>query len=188
MIKNIFGFEKSNQQGFKKIYEANFNYVYSFVYSRVAGDKEVTEDIVQETFICAMKGEEKYRGISSYKTWLCGIAKNKILNHYRDNIAKDKFSYIDELSFVEGTVDVEISVMHNESKRIILETLSSLKPVYRYVLIFKYMDDYSVKEIAKFLCKTPKAVDGILQRAKTSFKKEYIKISGEELDERRENF
>lgn len=188
MIRDILNFKKSNEESFKRIYEANFNYVYSFVYSRVAGNNEVTEDIVQETFISAMKGGEKFRGISSYKTWLCGIAKNKVLNYYRKSIKDDKFSYIDEIDYLEDRIDVEDYVLHNESRKVIMNTLNNLKTVYRCVLILKYMDDYSVKEISKFLDKTPKAVDGILQRAKVSFKKEYIKLSGEELDERREIF
>jgi RNA polymerase sigma-70 factor (ECF subfamily) len=188
MIKNIFSLKKSNEENFRKIYEANFNYVYSFVFSRMTGNKGVTEDIVQETFMAALKGGEKFKGISSYKTWLCGIARNKILNYYRDSIKNDKFSYIEELSCMESTVDVEISVINDESRKIVLDTLNNLKPMYRYVLISKYMDGYSVKEIAKILCKTPKSIDGILQRAKNSFKKEYINILGEESYERREIF
>lgn len=185
MAKNIFNFRKSNEENFKKIYEANFNYVYSFIYSRVAANKEVTEDIVQETFLSAFKGETKFKGISSYKTWLCGIARNKILNYYRDSIKNDKLSYIDELDCMENTVDVEMSVINDESRKIVLNTLNNIKPVYSCALILKYMDEYSVKEIAEFLCKTPKSIDGILQRAKVSFKKEYIKILGKESYERR---
>lgn len=185
MAKNIFNFRKSSEENFKKIYEANFNYVYSFIYSRVAGNKEVTEDIVQETFLSAFKGEAKFKGISSYKTWLCGIARNKILNYYRDNIKNDKLSYIDELDCMEDTADVEMSVINDESRKIVLDTLNNIKPVYSCALILKYMDEYSIKEIAEFLSKTPKSIDGILQRAKVSFKKEYIKILGEESYERR---
>jgi signal peptidase I len=46
MIKNIFNMKKMNKENFKGIYETNFNYVYSFAFLRLAGNKEVTEDIV----------------------------------------------------------------------------------------------------------------------------------------------
>lgn len=180
MIKNILNLKKQNTDNFKEIYELNFNYVYSFVSSRVAANKETTEDIVQETFISAMKAWNSYKGNSSYKTWLCGIAKNIIFNFYRNSIKKDSISSEEDIEEAKDFQDVEFTFINNEYKNTILKALNKLKPVYRYVLILKYMDDYSVKEIAKCLYKTPKSIDGILQRSKNSFKKEYIKLSGDE--------
>jgi len=182
MIKNIF---KINKENFKEIYEKNFNYVYSFVFLRLAANKEAAEDIVQETFISALKGLINYKATSSYKTWLCGIAKNKILNYYRNNIKKEGFTCVEELNYVVDKQDVEFMVINLETRKVILETLNNLKPIYKYVLILKYIDDYSVNDIAKYLCKTLKSIDGILQRAKSSFKKEFIKKAGDELYDKR---
>jgi len=181
-MKNILN---TNKENFKEIYETNFNYVYSFVFLRLVANKEATEDIVQETFISAMKGLKDYKGTSSYKTWLCGIAKNKILNYYRNNIRKESFAYVKELDFIEDNQDIEFMVINSETREVILETLNNLKPIYKYALILKYIDDYSVNDIAKSLCKTPKSIDGILQRSKNSFKREFIKISGDELYDKR---
>lgn len=180
MIKNIFNIKKMNKEKFKEIYDANFNYVYSFVFLRLASNKEATEDIVQETFISAMKGLNNYKGTSSYKTWLCGIAKNKVFNYYRNTMRKEGFACAEELNYVEDNQDIEFMVINLETRKVILETLNNLKPIYKYVLILKYIDDYSINHIAKYLCKTPKSIDGLLQRAKISFKKEFIKISGDE--------
>lgn len=177
MMKNVFKMDKEN---FKEIYENNFNYVYSFVFLRLASNKEATEDIVQETFISAMKGHMNYKATSSYKTWLCGIAKNKILNYYRNNIRNAGPTYTEELNYVVDNQDVEFILLNLETRKVILETLNKLKPIYKYVLILKYIDDYSVKDIAKYLCKTPKSIDGILQRSKISFKKEFNKTVGYE--------
>ena len=185
MIKNIFKNNKIIKENFKEIYETNFNYVYSFVFLRLAANKEATEDIVQETFMSAMKGLINYKAASSYKTWLCGIAKNKILNYYRNNIRKKDFAPVEELNFVADNQDVEFMLINLETRKVILETLNNLKPIYKYVLILKYIDDYSVNDIAKHLCKTPKSIDGILQRSKNSFKKEIIKVSGDELYDKR---
>lgn len=185
MIKNILNMNKLSKENFNEIYETNFNYVYSFVFLRLAANKEATEDIVQETFISAMKGLTNYKGTSSYKTWLCGIAKNKILNYYRNTIRKEGFACVEELNYVEDNQDIELMTINLETRKVILETLNNLKPVYKYVLILKYIDDYSVNDIAKYLCKTPKSIDGLLQRSKISFKREFIKISGDELYDKR---
>src|SRR5438874_11824330 len=44
---------------------------------------EVAEDLVQETFLAAVRGYEKFGGRSSERTWLVGILKNKIVDHIR---------------------------------------------------------------------------------------------------------
>src|SRR5437899_11753189 len=44
---------------------------------------EVAEDLVQETFLAAVRGYEKVGGRSSERSWLVGILKNKIVDHFR---------------------------------------------------------------------------------------------------------
>lgn len=56
--------------------------LYRFAYFRVS-DRTVAEDLVQETFLAAMKGLNQFSGRSSVKTWLTGILKNKVVDHYR---------------------------------------------------------------------------------------------------------
>lgn len=43
----------------------------------------LSEDLVQDTFVSAYKGKDKFKGIASEKTWLVTILKNKIIDHYR---------------------------------------------------------------------------------------------------------
>ena len=44
---------------------------------------EVAEDLVQETFLAAVRGYERFGGRSSVRSWLVGILKHKIIDHYR---------------------------------------------------------------------------------------------------------
>jgi RNA polymerase sigma-70 factor (ECF subfamily) len=46
-------------------------------------NKETAEDLVQETFLVAVKSFEKFKGDSNPKTWLFSILNNKISDHYR---------------------------------------------------------------------------------------------------------
>ena len=45
--------------------------------------REVAEDLVQETLLAAMRGREKFGGRSSERSWLCGILKHKVSDHFR---------------------------------------------------------------------------------------------------------
>jgi len=58
--------------------------LFGFALARVK-DRETAEDIVQETFLAAVKGLERFKGRSSIKTWLFGILKHKLIDHYRKN-------------------------------------------------------------------------------------------------------
>jgi RNA polymerase sigma-70 factor (ECF subfamily) len=58
------------------------DYLYTYAYYRV-NSKEKAEDIVQDTFLSALKARENFKGESSEKTWLVSILKRKIVDHYR---------------------------------------------------------------------------------------------------------
>ena len=58
------------------------NTLFRFAVARV-GDHEIAEDLVQETFLAAVKSMERFKGQSSEKTWLFSIMKHKIVDHLR---------------------------------------------------------------------------------------------------------
>jgi len=68
--------------------------LYRYVLVRVR-EPEGAEDLVQETFLAAVRGYEKFGGRSSERSWLVGILKNKIVDYYR-KLGR-------EISFAGGT-------------------------------------------------------------------------------------
>jgi RNA polymerase sigma-70 factor (ECF subfamily) len=56
--------------------------LYGFALARVR-KPEVAEDLVQETLIAAFKARDRFQGRSKERSWLVGILKNKIVDHYR---------------------------------------------------------------------------------------------------------
>ncbi len=48
-------------------------------------DQSIAEDLVQETFLAALKGIDKFKGGSSLRTWMVGILKHKIIDQFRRN-------------------------------------------------------------------------------------------------------
>jgi RNA polymerase sigma factor (sigma-70 family) len=57
--------------------------VHSFVRWRLAPSAEAVEDIVQEVFLEAWRSLPRYRGDSGLRTWILGIARHKVQDHYR---------------------------------------------------------------------------------------------------------
>lgn len=58
--------------------------LFHFAIARV-NNREIAEDLVQETFLAAVQTQERFKGQSSEKTWLFGILKHKVIDHYRKN-------------------------------------------------------------------------------------------------------
>lgn len=62
--------------------EAHADYLFNFAVGQVR-DAGVAEDLVQETFLAAVKARDKFAGQSSHRTWLVGILRHKIYDHLR---------------------------------------------------------------------------------------------------------
>ncbi len=58
------------------------DYLYGYAMSKLF-NKELAEDLLQETFLAAFKGKENFKGKSNEKTWLISILKRKIFDYYR---------------------------------------------------------------------------------------------------------
>jgi RNA polymerase sigma-70 factor (ECF subfamily) len=77
------------------------DYLFKYALMRLR-DPSKAEDAVQETFLAALKGGKSFRGRSAEKSWLVGILKNKICDHYRKAARETSFTdlefYADEES------------------------------------------------------------------------------------------
>ena len=62
--------------------DAHADYLFNFAIGQVR-DANVAEDLVQETFLAAVKAREAFSGHSSERTWLVGILRHKIYDHLR---------------------------------------------------------------------------------------------------------
>lgn len=81
--------------------ELHGDYLFKYALLRLR-DPARAEDAVQETFLAALKGGRSFAGRSAEKSWLVGILKNKIYDHYRKNSRETSFTdlefYADEES------------------------------------------------------------------------------------------
>ena len=77
------------------------DYLFKYALSRVR-DPAKAEDMVQETFLAALKGGKGFQGRSAEKSWLVGILKNKVCDHFRKASRETSFTdlefYADEES------------------------------------------------------------------------------------------
>lgn len=60
------------------------DYLYRYALGRLR-NAELAENLVQETFLAALHSRDRFSGLSTEKTWLTGILKHKIVDHFRKN-------------------------------------------------------------------------------------------------------
>jgi len=86
MIENPTVNSISNPQTWVNLYS---NYLFKFAMMRLR-NREVAEDMVQETFLSALKAINNFEGKSTEKTWLTSILKNKILDYWKKSSTKNE--------------------------------------------------------------------------------------------------
>jgi len=170
IIKQLRG---GNSHAVEALYNAFSDRLYSLVYNRVGRDQQAAEDIVQETFLAAIKSSNKFRGQSKLYTWLCSIAYHKISDYYRSqrrqngNQSPSQNVHVEDMEQLKGIDPPAPSLIESEESRLITEqAMSSLPLDYQSVLTFKYIEDMSVREIGQIMGRTEKSVEGLLKRAR----------------------
>ncbi|MFL1895715.1 sigma-70 family RNA polymerase sigma factor [Aquimarina sp. 2-A2] len=63
------------------------NYLFNYTIGRV-NNREIAQDLVQETFFAGLKSMKNFKGEASERTWLVAILKRKIIDHYRKSNSK----------------------------------------------------------------------------------------------------
>lgn len=156
-----------------ELYDRYFDRVYSLVFNQVDRNRDVAEDIVQETFLAALKSAKGFKGRSSAYTWLCSIAYHKVADHYRRQSRERKrmVSGIDvdtvDVSENPGTQPQPDSLIESaETRQVVNEALARLPWDYRQVLILKYVEELSVQEISQIMDRSPKSIEGLLTRSR----------------------
>jgi RNA polymerase sigma-70 factor (ECF subfamily) len=170
MLKRL---HNGDRTAMAELYDRYFDRVYSLVFNQVDRNRDVAEDIVQETFLAALKSAKGFRGRSSAYTWLCSIAYHKVADHYRRQSRERKrmVSGVDvdtvDVSENPGTQPQPDSLIESaETRQVVNEALAKLPWDYRQVLILKYVEELSVQEISQIMDRSPKSIEGLLTRSR----------------------
>ncbi|HVS39050.1 MAG TPA: sigma-70 family RNA polymerase sigma factor [Gemmataceae bacterium] len=154
-----------DETAWKTLYEESFAGLYAYVRWRCGGLRDAADDIVQETWLTAVRRIGRFdpaRG--RFADWLRGIAANLLRNHFRrarrqpiSGRLRDPARPADEPGRAER----------------IAGALAALPEHYEAVLRAKYLDGRTVADIAAAGGETPKAVESLLSRARQAFRDAY---------------
>jgi RNA polymerase sigma-70 factor, ECF subfamily len=150
------------------------NLIYAYVRRRLIPRMDLVEDVVQEIFVAALDNLKQFRGTSSLRVWLFGIAKHKVDDYYRKRFREPEPMHIEETdTAVSDEPTLEESLDREELEKRVSKILGEIPETYSLALIWRYWDQRSTKEIAEITGKTEKAIERTLARARTEFKRKW---------------
>lgn len=146
--------------------------VHAYVRHRLTSRHDRVDDIVQDVFLAALRDLPTFRGVSALRSWLLGIARHKVEDFYRRQLREaDPLAEPGEADEPTGDEPApEESIDRARAAKRTQQVLRRLPTTYSTVLLWRYWESRSVREIAEATSKTEKAVERLLARARTRFR------------------
>jgi len=152
--------------------EAYADLLYAYLAHRLFPNMSHAEDLVQEVFLTALQNIGGYGGKSSLRSWLLGIARHKVEDHYRRVLKESPMDDVETLEIESAEQNEDAGFQDYERARA-AEILGRLREDYRLLLRWKYWDRKSASEMAAATGKTGKAIKRALSRARAQFRKRW---------------
>ncbi|HMS28531.1 MAG TPA: sigma-70 family RNA polymerase sigma factor [Saprospiraceae bacterium] len=158
-------------------------YYFSEIYQRYSGkifgkclsffkDESEAADAVHDIFMKLLLNMSKFGEKSKFSTWVYSITYNYCI----DTLRRGKKLQVTSIEEISGELDVEEdtdeSWMDLIDMNIIEDIMNKMHPQDKAVLLMKYIDDLSIKEICAILNKTESAIKMKIKRAKERFREQ----------------
>lgn len=157
------------------------NYYFDELYDRYADkiyrkclsftfDKEKAKDFTHDIFLKLIVKIGAFSATAKFSTWLFAVTYNYCMDQIRVSKKTKIYSMADEYDFAEDDENEDFETQNDALKR----GMSKLDSDDKAILMMKYQDDFSIKEIAETLKVSESAVKMRLSRSKERLKKYYL--------------
>jgi len=161
IIKNAV---KGEASAFGALYDFYHSQIYRFVFIKV-GRREEAEDLTHQVFMNAWTNirSYKHRGFP-FSSWLYRIARNQVIDYYRTRKGDVSIEQVDPEYFV-APVSAHFDLGNKMEMDRVMLAIKELKPEYQDVIIMRFVEELSVKEVASAVGKSEGAVKLLQHRA-----------------------
>lgn len=175
---------QKDQMALSEIYEQNLKPAYAFVYARV-GRREIAEDIVSETFLTLLSVIPKYNGQSSLKSFIIGIAVNKLRQFWDSKSNTQELTEDLIIPDIQESVTEEDILREEKLGELLHQVLSELPDNYQAVLTERFLEGQSIRKSAVKLNLTEanvrvlqtRAIQKAKQLAQTLINQSYVQTT-----------
>lgn len=161
-----------NQRAFEALVLRHQEEVRRFFMHQTLGDKELSDDLAQDTFLKAWLALPRFRGVASFSTWLYRIACNVLYDHMR---RQRPMADISSAEAVQSHSETQTTALRMD----IFNALARLDSTERLCVTLQLVDGQSVKAISNITRLSENTVKSHLKRGKEKLSK-YLKENGYE--------
>lgn len=159
---------------FSKIYDQNIDKIYRFIFLKVSS-QEIAEDLTSETFLRGWEAFKNQKEIENPRAFLYKIARNLVVDHYREK-GRVKIISAEDTRLVDPRVNLEVRAAIMSDVENVKNVLTELNDDYQNAIIWRYIDDLPIPEIAVLLGRTEGATRVLLHRALESLRERCNKM------------
>jgi RNA polymerase sigma-70 factor (ECF subfamily) len=166
---------RKDRKAAAQLVAAHIDAIYAYVRHRLP-QSDLVDDVVQEVFLAALNGLATFQGTSSLRGWLVGIARHKADDLYRQRLRASEplpeNDSTDEQPATDGRAIDEM--LDSDRVRAKARTILARMPErYALMLLWRYWEQRSTRDIAVALGTTEKSIERTLARARASFKQRW---------------
>jgi len=172
---------RKDRKAAARLVAAHIDAVYGYVRHRLTPRADLVDDVVQEVFLAALAGLAAFQGQSSLRAWLLGIARHKVEDVYRRRLRVPEVLDAvgpDHEARLAPQVSVEERIDAARARDKARNVLARIPERYGLVLLWRYWQQRSVRDIAAAIGTTEKSVERTLARARERFKELWLKEEG----------
>ena len=160
---------------FSKIYDRYIGKIYRFIFFKV-NSQEIAEDLTSETFLRTWESfKNENQEIENIQAFLYQTARNLVIDYYRERGKAQLISADFHSPIIDPRQNLEERAMLRSDLNTIRMALAELKEDYQNIIIWHYLDDLPISEVAKLLGRTEEATRVLLHRALNALKNEIEK-------------
>lgn len=176
----------SDEELVRKIVEKNDTHLFAVLYDRYAGvvynkcygfskSKEEAQDLTHDVFVRLFIKLRSFKGRSKFSTWLYSFTYNFCVNYVQRNSAKknEKMTVVTDVIKDEDVEEIDDASLFELKSDKLAKALEIIDPSDKMILLMKYQDDMSIKEIQALLEIGESAVKMRVKRAKEKVVKAY---------------
>lgn len=150
-----------------ELYERHGTVVFRYLL-RLTGDRQLSEEVLQDTLLAAWRSASRFEGRSTVRTWLLGIARRQAYSRLRGSRAISVLELMAGTELASDAPGPEEALLVAEAQAEVAEAVGDLSPVHREILGLAFADELSYAEMAEVLEVPLGTVKSRLLRAKAA--------------------
>lgn len=160
---------------FESYYDQYKHKIYTYLYYRSGKNRERAEDLTSEVFMKALEKFHTYKTESSFQSWIYAVAHNHLVDFFRKNKqATVDLKDVDNL--LVSNEDTKSLLRKRVASEQVLEMIDHLSDKERELVLLRYQQQLSMKDIAEIVDEQETNVRVSIHRALAKLKKRYSAI------------